>query len=87
MSRGFPLVRFGQKPSGIWYLEDWSLDGNRRRLSTGIRTEKRRSPPPEVQAMVQEILFPIWRIESAEYHRQKAAAADVALHGAHKSGT
>jgi len=85
VGNGRAMVRFGQKTSGIWFMEYEDLHGARRRISTGIKTEKLRKPPPDVKAKVQEVLFPIWKVELLEYKRRKAAELDEALREAQNS--
>jgi len=67
------LVRFYQKPNGVWAMEYLDDDSVRRRITTGIKTEQLRKPPAEVKAKVTEILFPLW--EAARQKREPRQAA------------
>jgi hypothetical protein len=49
------LARAAQKPNGIWIIDMVNVAGRRRRISTGIKTEQRRTPPNEVKAKLRDI--------------------------------
>lgn len=53
-------MKFRQKPkSGIWMVDYEDDHGTRKRMSTGIKTEPMRSPPPEVKQAGREIVLGI----------------------------
>lgn len=49
-------MKLRQKPSGIWVV-DFEEDGQRRRVSTGIKTVRMRNAPPDVRAKAKDVLL------------------------------
>jgi hypothetical protein len=65
------LARPGQKASGIWYVDLVGPEGRRHRISTGIKTEKRRTPPMAVRDRAKEIYFAVWSPEAVKAAARK----------------
>lgn len=51
-------MRYRQKPNGMWTV-DYDDNGQRRRISTGIKTAPQRNPPAEVKEAAREIILGI----------------------------
>ena len=55
------VYRFAQKPSGIWMIDFDDRAGNRHRISTGVKTERTKRPPPELKVRWREYVLPYWQ--------------------------
>jgi integrase len=52
-------VKYRQKPNGMWLVDYEDAEGNRRRVSTGIKTAPMKKEPPEVREAAREIVLGI----------------------------
>lgn len=50
-------MKYKQKPSGIWFVEFEGDNGERRRVSTGIKTARQKTVPPDVKAKARDIVL------------------------------
>jgi integrase len=51
------MMKYRQKPSGIWLVDYEDDVGGRKRVSTGIKTVPMKTPPPEVKQAGREIVL------------------------------
>jgi hypothetical protein len=65
-----------QRPRGMWFIEFQNVDGKRRRISTGIKTPKMRTPPPEVRARIRDTVL---EIDPATHRRYKGISNQEAI--------